>query len=112
MYRRLNFLATIPVHSDDGSPEDWEFMTLLSWVSDGGDNNGPSPDTSMITDDFKQRAEVFGEPFRTIVRSIPADTPSWHNRLSFWPTQSWDGRNGTVALAGDAAHPMTFRKLK
>jgi hypothetical protein len=81
-------------------------MIILSWISDS--DTGLSATT--IAADIKKKADTFGEPFRTILKSIPSETTIWHNRLSSWPTQPWDSRNGTVTLAGDAAHPMTFRK--
>lgn len=59
--------------------------------------------------DFKRRAGELAQPFRSAFEVISDDTPIWHNRLSYWATQPWDNRNGTVTLAGDAAHSMTFR---
>lgn len=81
-------------------------MIIFSWISES--NTGLSG--TAIAADVKNKANAFGEPFRTILQSIPSEATFWHNRLSFWPTKPWDSRNGTVALAGDAAHPMTFRK--
>lgn len=81
-------------------------MIILSWISES--DTGLSG--TAIASDIKKKANSFGEPFRTILQSIPSETTFWHNRLSSWPTKPWDSRNGTVTLAGDAAHPMTFRK--
>lgn len=64
---------------------------------------------SAIIEDMKRRAKAFADPYRTIIQAIPDQTPAWHNRLSYWPTQPWDNLGGRVTLAGDAAHPMTFR---
>jgi len=80
-------------------------MFILSWISEVP--TGLSG--SEILKDLKERAEPFAEPLRSIFQSIPDGTTAWHNRLSLWPTQPWDNRSGTVTLAGDAAHPMTFR---
>jgi len=80
-------------------------MFILSWISEVP--TGLSG--SEILKDLKERAEPFAEPFRSIFQSIPDGTTAWHNRLSLWPTQPWDNRSGTFTLAGDAAHPMTFR---
>ena len=63
-----------------------------------------------IVKDVKGRASVLAEPFKSFWQAIPDDAPAWHGRLSDWPTEPWDNRNGTVTLAGDAAHPMTFRE--
>jgi len=63
-----------------------------------------------IVDDMRRRASAFAEPFKSFWQAIPDDAPAWHSRLSDWPTEPWDNRKGTVTLAGDAAHPMTFRE--
>jgi hypothetical protein len=96
----------IKVHNEAANPKDCLFMIIFSWVSES--ETGLSATT--IAADIKKKADTFGEPFRTILKSIPSETEFWHNRLSSWPTRPWDNRNGTVTLAGDAAHPMTFRK--
>jgi len=59
--------------------------------------------------DVYERGKPFGSPFHECFLTIPEGTKVWHNRLSYWPTKPWDSRNGLVTLAGDAAHPMTFR---
>lgn len=106
--RALPHCLRLIVHEgyDDLKPGEWTFMMLQSWISehDLPDLKGPK-----ILEDFKDRAKLYGEPFNTILRSIPEDTRCWHNRLSYWPTETWDNRNGTVTLVGDAAHPMTYR---
>lgn len=60
---------------------------------------------------WNEYAELFAEPFRSAFLSLPGDAVLWCERLAQWPTVEWDGRGGTVTLAGDAAHPMTYRKL-
>jgi hypothetical protein len=95
------------VHNEATEAKDSTFMILSTWISDSG--TGLSG--SAIVEDLKTRTHTFGEPFRSVLQSIPSEAPFWHNRLTSWPTQPWDNRNGTVTLAGDAAHPMTFRKF-
>lgn len=57
-------------------------------------------------------AELLADPFRSALLSLPQDAVIWRERLSQWPTVAWDNIDrGSVTLAGDAAHPMTFRKL-
>ena len=106
--RALHHCLLLIVHEayDDLKPGEWTFMILHSWISehDLPDLKGPK-----ILEDFKDRVKLYGEPFRTIIQSIPEDTHCWHGRLSYWPTEKWDNRNGTVTLVGDAAHPMTYR---
>jgi 2-polyprenyl-6-methoxyphenol hydroxylase-like FAD-dependent oxidoreductase len=94
------------VHSDAENLADCEWMFLLSWISES--ETGLSGD--KILEDLKERASVFADPFKKAMQSITPDTRMYNNRLSYWPTQPWDSHNGTVTLAGDAAHPMTFRE--
>ena len=55
-------------------------------------------------------ANKLTEPFHSACASVPKDAPIWFERVAHWPTVAWDDRWGTVSLAGDAAHPMTFRE--
>ena len=53
----------------------------------------------------------FTEPFRSANAWIPDGTPVYANRFTYWePPLSWNNLGGKISLAGDAAHPMTFRK--
>ncbi|CRG85571.1 hypothetical protein PISL3812_02618 [Talaromyces islandicus] len=94
------------IHDEAAQSKDCTFMIILSWISES--DTGLSG--TAIAADLKERANTFGEPFRTVLQSIPSETTFWHNRLSSWPTQPWNSHNGTVTLAGDAAHPMTFHR--
>lgn len=81
-------------------------MVIITWTSDADPKRLQGP---AILSDLKERTSIFADPYKQALQAIPDDTLCWHNRLSYWPTQPWDNRNGTVTLAGDAAHPMTFR---
>jgi 2-polyprenyl-6-methoxyphenol hydroxylase-like FAD-dependent oxidoreductase len=81
-------------------------MIMLTWMSDRDPKELQGP---AILSDLKERAIRFADPFKKVLLSLPDDTVCRHNRLSYWPTEQWDNHNGTVTLAGDAAHPMTFR---
>jgi hypothetical protein len=59
---------------------------------------------------LKDRAQTFCEPFKSANLWVPDDTVLAVNRLSYWVPIPWDNRNGRITLAGDAAHPMTFRE--
>lgn len=89
--------------SDD--PAQWTWLLTQSWRSSESSHlQGPA-----IVTDMKERASLFASPFREAFQAIPEGAPSWHNRLSNWPTKPWDNRGGKITLIGDAAHPMTFR---
>jgi hypothetical protein len=81
-------------------------MLMQTWRSD----TPTGLSGTAILKDFHERGKTFGSPFKEVFTTVPEGTMVWHNRLSYWPTKSWDSRNGLVTLAGDAAHPMTFRK--
>lgn len=59
---------------------------------------------------MNQRAQLFAEPLRSIWSSIPNDAPAFYGQLNFWITDKWDNRDGTITLAGDSAHAMTFHR--
>jgi hypothetical protein len=82
-------------------------MVVLTWMSE---EDLIELQGSKILSDMKERALGFADPFKKVLLSISEDTTCWHGRLSYWPSEPWDNRDGTVTLAGDAAHPMTFRK--
>ena len=83
-------------------------MLMQTWRADKPTN---LTDPKDVLADMYERGKTFGSPFKECFLTIPQGTMVWHNRLSYWPTKPWDSRNGLVTLAGDAAHPMTFRKL-
>ncbi|KAJ4392256.1 hypothetical protein N0V93_005881 [Gnomoniopsis smithogilvyi] len=116
----LHYRSTITIHPegmflwlgvhnsrDKQGLEEWEFMFILSWTQE----SSPIHLTGdQILDDMHRRGDVFAEPFRSLLHSIPAGTKAWHNRLSSWMPVPWDNRGGRVTLAGDAAHAMTFHR--
>lgn len=58
---------------------------------------------------MKERAQTFGEPFKSAFLWMPDDNPIYPNFLSYWMPIPFDTKNGRITLVGDAAHPMTFR---
>ena len=77
---------------------------MTSWRRDEGDANA-----AIGLADVKKRCQDFAEPFRSANLWVPDGTAVHANRVSFWETVAWENRDGRVSLAGDAAHPMTFR---
>ena len=92
---------------DPDRPETWLWLLHLTWRSDTSETV-PSP--KEIHSLWQRYASKLAEPFRAIFQSVPEDKEAWCERLSHWPTRVWDDPIGRVTLAGDAAHPMTFRK--
>lgn len=101
----------IKVHvvPDNKRPETWTWSPTLTVRREGGYEGLSTP--AEIRSVWNEYAESFAEPFRSAFLSLPGDAVLWCERLAQWPTVEWDGRKGTVTLAGDAAHPMTYRKL-
>ncbi|KAK7990523.1 hypothetical protein PG990_014803 [Apiospora arundinis] len=98
------FYSVHDATSDD--PAQWTWLLTQSWRSSESSHlQGPA-----IVTDMKERASLFASPFREAFQAIPEGAPSWHNRLSNWPTKPWDNRGGKITLIGDAAHPMTFHR--
>lgn len=86
---------------DPDKPETWTFNLLTSW---------PRADDSPVTlEDIKARTADFADPFRCASAWIPDGTPIGGNRVTYWEPVPWDNRRGRISLAGDAAHPMTYR---
>ncbi|PKX91319.1 FAD-dependent oxidoreductase [Aspergillus novofumigatus IBT 16806] len=88
--------------NDSEDPADWEFLLSQSW-------KGPAKGVETVAN-VRERGLSFFEPLKSVFLGIPDDTPIWEIPLACWETKPWDNRSGTVTLAGDAAHPMTFHR--
>lgn len=102
--RGLTHLATVLDVPDPDKPETWVFQLMASWKEIDGDEETTSLQSQ------RKRAETFGEPFRSANLWIPEDTVLFENKMSYWAPTEFQNHGGRVALVGDAAHPMTFRK--
>ncbi|KIK54488.1 hypothetical protein GYMLUDRAFT_48632 [Collybiopsis luxurians FD-317 M1] len=104
--------------SRDADPSKWTFIIAQSYIP----GSMTSERNELLQDELnysveeeivramKLRALPFSGPFKIICDSIPLDAQASYNRVGAWVTEEWDNRNGTVTLAGDAAHPMTFHR--
>lgn len=102
--------AFMAIHDvpDPEKPETWQWMFSLTWPED---EDSPVPaGTDAIKRAWVSRAEMLAEPFRSAYLAVAPYGTIWCDRLAEWRTEPWDNRNGRVTLAGDAAHPMTYRK--
>lgn len=85
-------------------------MIMQTWRSDTDTGLTGQGKEVLKLEKWYEIGRDFGSPFKEIFETIEPSSPIWHNRLGYWPTKPWDSK-GLVTLIGDAAHPMTFRKL-
>jgi 2-polyprenyl-6-methoxyphenol hydroxylase-like FAD-dependent oxidoreductase len=57
-----------------------------------------------------------GDPLKSVYEWVRDDTETvYYTKVANWdpslPQHKWDNHDGLVTLAGDACHPMTYRKL-
>jgi hypothetical protein len=79
---------------------------MPTWLEDGKEHFGGAKGLAEL----KGIAESLAEPWRSSILWIPDDTEiPPPNNVAYWITSPWDNRNGTVTLAGDAAHPLPPR---
>ena len=82
---------------------------MTSWRK--SDDNEKDSGKAISLADIKMKYNDFAEPFRSANAWIPEGTPVYANRVTYWEPFPWDSFGGKLSLAGDAAHPMTLRKL-
>jgi 2-polyprenyl-6-methoxyphenol hydroxylase-like FAD-dependent oxidoreductase len=79
----------------------------LSWPVRSANDEVARTDAERLAN-MKRRAANFVPFLRDVFQNIPEETPVVEVKLADWTPQSWDNRNGTVTLVGDAAHAMTM----
>ena len=109
---RLTYGKQLPVIDipNPSMPETWKFQLMTSWRNPSSSEE--EDENKVISlDDVKNKYKSFAEPFRSAHAWIPDGTPVYGNRVTYWDPIPWANHRGKISLAGDAAHPMTFRKL-
>jgi 2-polyprenyl-6-methoxyphenol hydroxylase-like FAD-dependent oxidoreductase len=98
-------------------PEDWTFFFYISWNSslEQQDEERKTYGNKDRLIQVKEKSKVYCEPWKSAFQWVPEDQPVWYFDLAVWdpslPEHKWSTRNGRVTLAGDAAHPMTYREF-
>jgi hypothetical protein len=80
-------------------------MLIQSWRAD----EPTDLEGDAILLDMHKRGKKYAYPWNEVFTTIPLGTKVYHNRLSTWSPKAWEGA-GLVTIAGDAAHPITFRE--
>lgn len=101
---------------DPNDPENWIMNHYISWHCTLAEQEKVKDwSNEMRLEHLKGLADKFADPFRSAFAWLKDDQPVWYSPLTQWdpslPQHQWDNHDGRVTLAGDAAHPMTFRML-
>lgn len=83
-------------------------MVSLTWRHPITDAVPSEPAEIRTTWDAMSR--LLFEPLRSVFLAAGETGTLGCERLAQWPTVAWDNRQGRITLAGDAAHPMTYRQ--
>ena len=96
-------------------PEDWTFFFYISWNSSIAqqDEEAKTFGNKERLNQVRVLSKNYTQPWKSAFEWLPDDQTVWYFGLAAWdPSEQqreWDNRNGRVTLAGDAAHPMTYR---
>jgi 2-polyprenyl-6-methoxyphenol hydroxylase-like FAD-dependent oxidoreductase len=97
-----DIVADVP---DPNKPEGWTFQLMPTWPG--------LVDTSQTDEErlshLKEMAKDLAEPWKSAFTWIPEGSTTTASNLMYWATIPWDNQNGSVTLAGDAAHAMPPR---
>jgi len=106
----------VGLHSapDADDPENWIMNHYISWPCSHEEQEKTKDWTNeQRLKQLKEFGEKFADPFRSAFAWLKDDQPVWYSPMTQWdpslPEHQWDNHGGRVTLAGDAAHPMTFR---
>lgn len=78
---------------------------MPTWLEDGKTHVGGKEGLKEL----KEIAQSLEDPWKSSILWIPDDTDVSCNSVSYWITSPWDNKQGTITLAGDAAHPLPPR---
>ncbi|KAK5047212.1 hypothetical protein LTR84_006734 [Exophiala bonariae] len=98
------FLLTVLDASNENKPETWSFQIHHAWWGEPGVKDLSDPEARLQF--FKDRSSQICEPFATAAAALPVDSILPADAGQQWSPVSWDNHEGTVTIAGDAAHSM------
>lgn len=91
----------------DGSLPLYRVQLILSWPAKQPSDEIPASNAARLQQ-MREKADGFAPVFHRAVHLVTEETPVVELQLADWLCEDWDNRNGTVTLAGDAAHAMTM----
>jgi 2-polyprenyl-6-methoxyphenol hydroxylase-like FAD-dependent oxidoreductase len=101
--------------ADPAAPETWTFFFYISWASSIAQQDEEMKTFSQA-DRLKQLQALavdYTEPWNSAAKWLPDGQPCFYLGLTVWDPSleghGWGNEGGRVTLAGDAAHPMTYR---
>ena len=105
------WFCILSVPGSDGAAADslplYRVQLILSWPAKQPSDEIP-PSNAARLQQMRDKANGFAPVFHSAVHLATEDTPIVEIKLADWVCEDWDNRNGTVTLAGDAAHAMTM----
>lgn len=128
--RSYHPLVTVIVHPDNmmsmlalldapdaDRPEDWRYCFYISWRSpvETQEAEATTMGVKERLQQAKERSKVYTDPLRSAHAWLPDNHEQvYWTRNTNWdpslPEHAWDNHGGSVTLAGDAAHAMTYRE--
>lgn len=108
----------VGLHSapDVNDPENWIMNHYISWPYSHAEQSESKDWTNeQRLKQLQDFGEQFADPFKSAFGWLKQGHPVWYAPLTQWDPSltehRWNNSGGRVTLAGDAAHPMTFRML-
>lgn len=106
------WFSILDVPDTNGTGNTWNplyhVQLMLSWLLRGPEDEIPESNGDRLMQ-MRDKADGLSPTFNHVIRNIPATVPVAEIKLVDWvPSPDWDNRDGSVTLAGDAAHAMTM----
>jgi 2-polyprenyl-6-methoxyphenol hydroxylase-like FAD-dependent oxidoreductase len=88
-------------------PETWIFYILVTWLIATKEDEENSENR---LERLRAHMDGWADPYKSVVDWLPDDVVIKPDQLRIWHPKPWDNHKGSVTLAGDAAHSMTFHR--
>ena len=112
----MNFLSVLDATQAE-YPETWIFSFYVGYLCSIEEQNRKATPRERLQEAKRMVKEnVIGDPLKSVYEWVGDDAESvYYTKVANWdpslPEHKWENHEGHVTLAGDACHPMTFRKF-